>query len=79
MAWPYRCRTSNDRGVPVLPALPSGGAEHVSIGSEEIGHWGPEQGGRYAVACNGSRCSGIYATEVTKHAANLRFRRTVYG
>ena len=40
LAGPYRYRTSNDCGVPVLPALPSGGAEHVSIGSEEIGHGG---------------------------------------
>ena len=74
MAGPYRHRTSNDRGVPVLPALPSGGAEHVSIGSEEIGHWGPEQGGRYAVSCNGPGRSRIYAAEVAKHAANLCFR-----
>jgi len=37
VAGPYRRRTPYNRGVPVLPALPSGWAQHLSIGGEEIG------------------------------------------
>jgi hypothetical protein len=62
VAGPCRCRTRCNRGVPVLPALPSRGAEHLSIGSEEIGPRRRPLRSR----CSGVRRSGIYATEVTE-------------